>query len=316
MNELEALIVLVNVALGQPEKVRLAVEELGSATACLSAPVQLLARLPGFGETLSGAIRRWEQDFSWRRDLELIAQRQVEAIPFWDSRFPRALRHIPDPPVLLYVSGSLTAADQQACAIVGTRKPTAYAAEVAHRLAKDLAELGFTIVSGLEPGIDTLAHRGALKSGRTIAVIGSGLAAIYPPENEPLAREITPYGAVISELPMQTAPTKGLLARRHRLIGGLAAGIILIESALKGTAMLTMREGWRLRRRLFALPGQVNQPSFRGNHLWIKQRRARLVEDARDVVKLCDDLSFSLRETAPPQPESLALLNGSEIHPG
>lgn len=297
MDELEALVVLVNIAPGDPDKLRLAIEECGSATATLNAPLSKLTRLPGFGEKLSGSIRRWEQDFSWRQDLDLIRRHNVELVPFWDSRFPRSLRSIPDAPALLYVNGSLMTADRQACAIVGTRNHSAYGGEIASRLSRDLAALGFTIVSGLTQGIETLAHRGAMQVGRTIAVIGAGLASVFPSENEPLAREIANYGAVISELPMATTASKVLLTRRHRLISGLSKGVILVEASTKSSAMITMKDGWRQGRKLFAIPGTVDAESFRGNHLLIKRRCAQLVEDARDVVELCKDLRLGMKST-------------------
>ena len=176
----------------------------------------------------------------WEKDLEEVEKGCINLVSYRDEAYPPDLLNIPDFPLLLYVKGSLP--ERSPCvALIGTRNATLYGKQSAERLSKELAEAGVWIISGLARGIDTAAHQGALEAlGKTVAVIGSGLNRLYPQENLLLAQKISSSGAVISEYPMLTPPSKGLFPRRNRIISGMSHAICLVESPLEGGGILTM----------------------------------------------------------------------------
>jgi DNA processing protein len=167
--------------------------------------------------------------------------------------------------------------------------------EMAETISKDLAANGFTVVSGLARGIDTAAHRGAVAAGRTIAVIGSGLADIYPPDNRELARIIAERGALLSEFSMATPPDRQNFPQRNRIVSGFTLGTLLIEAPVKSGAMITMDKARLHHKKLFALPGRADAESFKGNHLLIKDGQAHLIENAADILAHFDSL-FTVKQ--------------------
>ena len=195
------------------------------------------------------------------------------------------LKQISDPPLVLYVRGNAKVLSQHAVAIVGTRRPTAYGSQVAHRLAHDLAERQLVIVSGMARGVDSAAHHGALEAnGKTVAVFGSGADVIYPRENRRLAEKIMEAGAVVSEFPLGTAPTPENFPIRNRIISGLSLGVMVVEAAEYSGSLITARLALEQNREVFAVPGNVTSAqSFGPNHL-IKQG-AKLVDQWVDVVE-------------------------------
>jgi DNA processing protein len=198
--------------------------------------------------------------------------------------FPRALRDVAGMPPALYVRGVLRDADALAVAVVGARLATPYGVEMAERLAGDLARRGVTIVSGLARGIDTAAHRGALRAGgRTIAVLGCGVDVAYPKENARLAAEIAERGALVSEFPPGTPPLAPNFPRRNRVIAGLALGVVVVEAAARSGSSITA--GWAadLGREVMAVPGRATSEMSRGCHALIKDG-ATLVETWEDVA--------------------------------
>jgi DNA processing protein len=200
------------------------------------------------------------------------------------DEFPLQLRDVTGMPSALWVRGSVVASDALAVALVGARRATAYGLEQAERLGGDLARRGVTIVSGLARGIDTAAHRGALRAGgRTIAVLGTGVDVIYPPENRRLAGEIMERGALVSEFAPGTRALPYHFPLRNRVIAGLALVVVVVEAAEKSGALITA--GWAadLGREVMAMPGRVTSPASRGCHRLIKDG-AILAEDWEDVV--------------------------------
>lgn len=200
------------------------------------------------------------------------------------EEFPRALRDVAGMPPALYVRGALRDADALAVAVVGARLATPYGVEMAERLAGDLARRGVTIVSGLARGIDTAAHRGALRAGgRTIAVLGCGVDVAYPKENARLAAEIAERGALVSEFPPGTPPLAPNFPRRNRVIAGLALGVVVVEAAARSGSSITA--GWAadLGREVMAVPGRATSQMSRGCHALIKDG-ATLVESWEDVA--------------------------------
>jgi DNA processing protein len=201
-----------------------------------------------------------------------------------DERYPALLGAIPSPP-RLEVRGSLQASDALAIAIVGSRRPTPYGMEVAEALAAELAARDVTIVSGLARGIDTAAHRGALRAGgRTLAVLGSGIDVVYPPENRDLTGAIERQGAVISQFPRGTPPLAYNFPARNRTIAGLALGVVVVEAGERSGALITAGLAADLGREVFAVPGRVSSEVSRGPHGLLRDG-AILVRDWADVVQ-------------------------------
>jgi DNA processing protein len=224
---------------------------------------------------------------SWRehaeRELEKAREAGVRIIIADDAAYPPALRNTPDPPLFLYIKGSLLHGD--GAAIVGTRKPTHYGLTVTHRMAYELAAAGLTIVSGLARGIDTQAHRGALAAkGRTIAVLGCGIDIVYPPENRDLLERISGSGAVVTENPFGTKPEAGYFPARNRIISGLSRGTVIIEATEDSGSLITANYTIEQGRKLFAVPGNIGSPNSRGTNSLIK-RGAVLVESAEDILR-------------------------------
>jgi len=216
-----------------------------------------------------------------------------------EPSYPANLREIPSPPARLWVRGRVEAEDALAVAIVGAREATAYGIGCAERLASDLAARGITIVSGLARGIDSAAHRGALRvGGRTIAVLGSGADVIYPPENRRLAREIVESGAVVSQFPLRTPPLAGYFPVRNRVIAGLSLGVVVVEAAEKSGSLITAGLAGELGREVMAVPGPLTSLMSRGAHRLI-QDGAALVQGWEDVV---GQLPLRFRDQVKPLP--------------
>jgi DNA processing protein len=189
------------------------------------------------------------------------------------------------PAPTLHVRGALVTDDALAVAIVGSRRATAYGVEVAERLASELAARGVTIVSGLARGIDTAAHRGAIAAGgRTIAVLGSGVDVIYPPENARLADDVESHGALVSQFPPGAAPAAWHFPERNRTIAGLALGVVVVEAAERSGALITAGLAADLGREVFAVPGKITSDASRGAHRLL-QDGAKLVLDWTDIVQ-------------------------------
>ena len=208
----------------------------------------------------------------------------IDALPWNDPRFPAALLAIPDVPPVIWYRGALDALRAPAVAIVGSRAASAVALENAARLGTDLTALGITVVSGLARGVDSSAHRGALRSGRTIAVLGSGVDRIYPHEHATLAGEITREGLVISEYPPGTPPLAFHFLMRNRLITRLSRAVVVIEANEKSGSLITAACALEQGRDVMAVPGNVLSRRNRGSHALIRDG-AKIVECADDIVE-------------------------------
>jgi len=217
------------------------------------------------------------------KELAQAEQNGIFLLDIFDRDYPSLLREISSPPAVLYVRGCTGVLNELCLAVVGTRIPTVYGREMAARFSSALAGLNCVVVSGLARGIDTFVHSAALSSGRTIAVLGSGLEHIYPGENTALAEKISLQGAVISEFPLSAPPLKENFPRRNRIISGLSRGVLVIEAPVKSGSLITARLALEQNREVFALPGRVNSPLSAGTHHLIKQG-ARLVDSVEDIV--------------------------------
>lgn len=257
----------------------------GSPQQVLDARRSQLEAVPGIGPKLAKAVSEARSAIDLDAELDRVAEHGARLLFDTDIAYPPLLREIEDPPALLYLRGTIEPADRFAVAMVGTRHATRYGEEQARRLASELAAAGVTVVSGLARGIDTEAHRGALAAGgRTLAVLGGGLAKFYPPENRKLAAEITQAGAVMSEFSMATTPNQGTFPQRNRVISGLSLGVVVIEAPPKSGSLITAQMALEQGREVFALPGPVDSAVSRGCHQLIREG-AKLVESADDILE-------------------------------
>jgi DNA processing protein len=241
----------------------------------------LEATLPGLTEKL-GVV---QQGRVFAREMERLQATEVGVTTLGEADYPEALRWIPEPPPVLYIWGTLQPADSLAVAVVGSRKPSPYGQLAAQRLSAELAQYGFTVVSGLARGVDSLAHQGALQAGgRTIAVLGSGINVVYPPEHRRLYEAIREQGAVVSEFPFDTKPDRWNFPRRNRIISGLTLGTLVIEASDQSGSLHTARHALEQGREVFAVPGRIDAPSSRGTNNLIK-RGAKLVEGLDDILE-------------------------------
>jgi DNA processing protein len=219
------------------------------------------------------------------REMERLQATEVGVTTLEEADYPEALRWIPEPPPVLYIWGTLQHADSLAVAVVGSRKPSPYGQLAAQRLSAELAQYGFTVVSGLARGVDSLAHQGALQAGgRTIAVLGSGINVVYPPEHRRLYEAIREQGAVVSEFPFDTKPDRWNFPRRNRIISGLTLGTLVIEASDQSGSLHTARHALEQGREVFAVPGRIDAPSSRGTNNLIK-RGAKLVAGLDDILE-------------------------------
>lgn len=213
-----------------------------------------------------------------------VARLRIRTLTFFDGDYPARLKAIPDPPPVLYVRGELSIQDAVGVAIVGGRRATPIGRVITEEIAKDLAECGVTIVSGLARGIDAAAHRGALAGkGRTIAVLGCGIDRTYPSEHQALRRTIESHGAVLSELPIGAAPQSHHFPRRNRIISGLSLGVLVSEAATDSGSLITAKLALEQGRDVFAVPGSIREEACRGSNRLIKEG-AKLIEGARDIL--------------------------------
>jgi DNA processing protein len=215
---------------------------------------------------------------------ERAERSEIQAIAWDDPGFPTPLRPLTDLPPVLWYRGDLSHAERPAVAIVGSRAASAVAIETASRLAADIAALGITVVSGLARGVDSAAHRGALRAGRTIAVLGSGLDHVYPSEHLALSREIARSGVVMSEFPPDAPPLPHHFPLRNRLISGLSAAVVVIEASEKSGSLITASCALEQGRDVMVVPGNVLTGRNKGGHALLRDG-AKIVESADDIVK-------------------------------
>jgi DNA processing protein len=219
------------------------------------------------------------------REVEQLARAQVQVLTWANSGYPATLRHVYNPPPVLYVRGHVEKRDEWAVAVVGTRQASVYGKEAARMLSAGLAQAGVTVVSGMARGIDTVAHRACLDAGgRTLAVLGCGVDVIYPRENAHLAAEIVEQGALVSEYPLGTQPEALNFPPRNRIISGLTLGTVVVEAGIGSGALITADFAAEQGREVFAVPGNIFARPSQGTNRLIQQG-AKLVCSVTDVLE-------------------------------
>jgi DNA processing protein len=303
MNATEACIVLNMLPTIGPVRLRKLLQVFKEPQQILSAKRADLRKIEGIGNEVADQVSGWESLVDLPAELKRIQDFGAAVITQTSPSYPGSLREIHAPPIVLYVWGKLEERDQHAIGIIGARRTTHYGTESAKKLAYQLAYAGLTVISGLARGIDTAAHQGALAAkGRTIAVIGSGLLKLYPPENRGLAEKISNgYGAVVSEFSMEIEPDRQTFPMRNRIISGWSHGVLVVEAGLNSGALITASQALEQGRSVYAVPGHINAPSAMGSNRLIQQG-AKLVMDAGDIL---DDLQVLLPE-AKPSPQAAA----------
>ena len=294
MNSTEACIALNMVPKMGPVRLRKLLDVFETPERILTGKRGELRTVEGIGNEVAEQISNWESSVDLTAELERIRDFGCEVITAESPKYPRQLREIHAPPIVLYVWGEITERDQHAIGIIGSRRTSHYGAESAKKLSYQLAYSGLTVVSGLARGIDTAAHQGAIAAkGRTIAVIGSGLKNLYPPENAALADKIRDgHGAVVSEFSMEVQPDRQSFPMRNRIISGWSHGILVVEAGLNSGALITASQAIEQGRSVYAVPGHINAPTAHGSNRLIQQG-AKLVMEAADIL---DDLQILLPE--------------------
>lgn len=227
--------------------------------------------------------------------LERISASGYRVLTWDDQDYPDRLREIPAPPPVVYLWGELAPVDRWAVAVVGTRRMSAYGRSVAEDLSRELAAHGITVVSGLARGIDGTAHRASLDAGgRTLAVLGSGLDVMYPPEHRGLAEEIAASGAVLSDYSLGTEPEPGNFPPRNRIISGLSLAVVVVEAGANSGALITANFAAEHGRDVFAVPGNINVPTSEGANRLIRDGAHPLL-DAQDVLEALN-LELAVRQ--------------------
>ncbi len=218
------------------------------------------------------------------RELKLMKKEGIACLDIFDKEYPYLLREIDNPPLVLYVTGNKNILNNASIAIVGSRKSTAYGNSMADKFSYQLSTNGFVITSGLAKGIDTAAHKAAIKKGKSIAVLGSGLLNIYPRENKGLAKAVSHRGALVSEFPLLSRPLRENFPRRNRIVSGLSLGVLVVEAALRSGALITARLGCEQNREVFAVPGNINSAFSQGTNHIIKEG-AKPVTCLQDILE-------------------------------
>ncbi len=293
LNPRDALIVLNLIPGLGSVRIRSLLEFFGSAELVLHAPASMLQQVPRVGATLAAAIADWRNCTNVEAELRLAEQYGVRLITFTDAAYPDALRRMDDPPVVLYLRGEWTPQDgKRSVSVVGSRQASPRGLTLARRFARELADAGCTIISGLARGIDTAAHWGALDAGgRTIAVLGSGFSQLFPRENEELSHRICDgHGAVVSEFPMSMRPSRTSFPQRNRIVAAWSRATLVVEAPHQSGALHTARlSASDYGNTVFALPGDIDNRLAAGCNALIRDG-AVLCTNPREIL---DDMLWA-----------------------
>lgn len=299
-NEIAYLKLLLSIDGIGPQKIFNLLSKFHSFENVFLATAKSLNEVEGISTTLSSKILKAKLNFpsfkiAFEKELEKLSSIGGEILTYFDNEFPVLLKNIYFPPIILYFIGNKSLLNQNCIAIVGTREPSAYGKLIAEKFSSDLVKNGLTIVSGLARGIDSIAHTSAIDSyGNTIAVIGSGLDVVYPPENKKLFERIKEQGLIISEYEIGTKPDAQNFPRRNRIISGISLGTLVIETKVTGGALYTAAYALDQGREVFAIPGAINNKLSEGTNSLIQKGEAKLVLKVEDILS---ELKLNLNET-------------------
>jgi DNA processing protein len=284
MDAKDALIALNMIDHVGPVRLRQLLEHFADPPAILAAGRDRLLRVGGIGLETADSIASWESTVDLQGELRRIREFGCSVVTQLDEEYPPMLREIYDPPVVLYMKGTLLPRDRNGVAMVGSRQTTPYGLEMARRFGYQLGSIGVTVVSGGARGIDTAAHQGALSGkGRTIAVLGTGINRVFPPENADLFERIAGQGAVLTQFAFNRPADRQSFPIRNRIVAGMTLGTLVVEATVTSGAMITANFAIDYGRQVFAIPGRIDSPRSKGCHELIK-RGAKLCESAEDVL--------------------------------
>ncbi len=284
MNHSQAMLGLSQVKGLGPVLIKRIVDHFGNNLSSLWECQEDFPDIPGISRTIKKALFSvdWQKAF---QEEESLKRSGIKLLCYGEENYPDQLKYIYDPPSILYQKGNCIPEDNHSIAIVGTRKASLYALKQAYSLAQEMGKRGITVVSGLARGIDIAAHRGAMATGgRTIAVLGSGLHSIYPPEHYQDTQRIMMQGSLLSEYPPETQPEAFHFPERNRIISGLSLGIVVIEAGIKSGAIITAHVALEQGKEIFALPGNIDNLQTQGCHRLIQQG-AKLFTNLDEILE-------------------------------
>lgn len=270
-----------------PARANALIEFCGSPAEIFNRSVQDLTRIRGISESLAEKLLNWEKTTPYEKEMEMAENGGVTLLTPADDDYPQPLREIHDAPLCLYVRGVIPPEiTQRSIAMVGTRNTSVYGAGMARHLAESAGYAGWVTVSGLAVGIDTIVHRATLDAGgKTIGVLGGGLARFHPQENIPLARDIVANGgAVITEFPMTFTPSRHSFPMRNRIISGLSLGTLVVEAGVNSGSLITAAQAIEQGKRVFAVPGEADASGSNGCNALIR-KGAVLVENFDHILE-------------------------------
>ena len=292
MNQTESLLALHLTGVVGPRRLKALREVFGDISDVFGASEEQLSRLPDWTVSSSQKVLALKEPLQRvEQEMEKAESQGIKVLVEGTPEFPKVFENLYDPPFVLWRIGSTLPEDENAISVIGCRKPSAYGRQAALRLSEDIARAGYTVVSGLARGIDSLAHIGALKypRGRTLAFLGSGLLNLYPPENRKLAAEIAERGAVFSEYPLSAKPLAMHFPQRNRLISGAAKGVLVVEAKKDSGSFITVDHAMEQGKPVFAVPGPITHTESEGAHALIQQG-AKLVMGVEDIFHELQDM--------------------------
>ncbi|MFH0855937.1 MAG: DNA-processing protein DprA [Candidatus Omnitrophota bacterium] len=268
-----------------PRRGKSLLERFKTPRAILEASLDDMSEVENVGREVAKKIVEGRKKIDLDGQIKLIEKNNVTLIPLDSEFYPDSLKSIFDPPLALFVKGEILPQDYFSIAMVGTRLASFYGRAMAEKLSRELAEKGFTVVSGGARGIDTRSHEATLRAkGRTLAVLGCGLDITYPQENKKLFEKIIEKGALISEFPLSTRPDKGNFPMRNRIISGLSLGVVVVEAPYKSGSLITVGHANDQGREVFSIPGHADNFVSKGSNQLLREG-AKLVENADDIIE-------------------------------
>jgi len=266
----------------------------GNAAAIFKAPKKQLEHIEGIGSVRAASIKQFNDFKTCEEEIAFIERYKVTPLFIDDKNYPQRLLNCYDSPVLLYYRGSANLNSSKIVSVVGTRSNSDYGKQVCEKMIEELKNAGVLIVSGLAFGIDTIAHRAALRSNLdTVGVMAHGLDRIYPPQNKSLAKQMIEQGGLLTDFKSCTNPDKQNFPRRNRIVAGICDALIVIESAGKGGSLITAELANSYNKDVFAIPGRATDPKSEGCNYLVKTNKASLLTGANDLL---DGMNWNEKE--------------------